>query len=1034
MKFLPDFIIRTPLFPITNQVQDNYFSEAIYLASPSLHAERKKFINNLLKGDKELRKFNTSIYKYQSRSCYRCTPFGLFAGLNTGRFTDNSNVVFDQDLFKTLDRKTRLDMNVLCEMAQEISKKEFIKPFLLFFPNTSIYKIGDFYRYVEYNYSKSKRIHKISKVDFSEYLSLIFSESAKGKTVVELANLLVDEDITLDEATNFINELISEQLLIGELEPTVTGDEYFSVIMSIIERVSKINKSEELRELATSLKGIETAIRELDINILNPIDQYQMIFDAVKKILPNISETNLLQTDLFKNPQVATLNSEIQENILETLHFLNKITPKNNNQNLTNFKKRFTERYEDQEMPLLQVLDTETGIGYPFKDTNGINDLVDDLVGYYTPSISEIKWTNVQSTLNRILNKSIADNQYQITLLEEDFADIDHSEKSLPHSFAVRFNVLNTNKNTLVLKGTGGSSAIIMIGRFANGNEQISKIVSELSEFEQKQAGNSILAEIVHLPESRTGNILARPSFRKYEIPYLAKSSVDVDHQIDLSDLSISIRKNQLILRSKRLNRQVIPRLGNAHNFGYNALPVYQFLCELQTQYYEKSYIGFTWGALVHEYEFLPRVYYKNIIVNPATWQLKKRHFELLLKVKNEDECISAFLNFKETHNLPDLFLIVDGDNELLIDTNQKIAILAFIDTLKNRPSVKLIEFLFDMEAPLVKDSEGNVFTNECVGFIVNDETPFPDQEFSTLQEIKSKQYFLLGSEWLYYKIYSGVKTADYILTEKLKPIAEYLIEKGYIDKWFFIRYNDPDNHIRFRLHLKDKSHYGTIISIIHTELDSLIEEGIIYEILTDTYIREIKRYGDNSIELAEDLFYHDSVSCVNSLALLNSEDKDTVRWHIALRATDELLNDFGLSIEEKYNLMEILSKQFFEEHGGNKELKILLGDKFRQHRSVIEKLLNRSIDQDRPPEMGQLIEVIHELSNNQRTTVQKIRDLYESGELQVDFNNLLSSLIHMKLNRAFMSQQRKNEFVIYDLLTRYYKSTIAKVKKQEFC
>jgi len=52
MKFLPDFIIRTPLFPITNQVQDNYFSEAIYLASPSLHAERKKFINNLLKGDK----------------------------------------------------------------------------------------------------------------------------------------------------------------------------------------------------------------------------------------------------------------------------------------------------------------------------------------------------------------------------------------------------------------------------------------------------------------------------------------------------------------------------------------------------------------------------------------------------------------------------------------------------------------------------------------------------------------------------------------------------------------------------------------------------------------------------------------------------------------------------------------------------------------------------------------------------------------------------------------------------------------------
>ena len=30
---------------------------------------------------------------------------------------------------------------------------------------------------------------------------------------------------------------------------------------------------------------------------------------------------------------------------------------------------------------------------------------------------------------------------------------------------------------------------------------------------------------------------------------------------------------------------------------------------------------------------------------------------------------------------------------------------------------------------------------------------------------------FCLGSEWLYYKIYTGVKTTDLILLEKLQPV-----------------------------------------------------------------------------------------------------------------------------------------------------------------------------------------------------------------------------------------------------------------------
>ena len=38
---------------------------------------------------------------------------------------------------------------------------------------------------------------------------------------------------------------------------------------------------------------------------------------------------------------------------------------------------------------------------------------------------------------------------------------------------------------------------------------------------------------------------------------------------------------------------------------------------------------------------------------------------------------------------------------------------------------------------------------------------------------------FITGSEWLYYKFYTGPKTADLILTNLIKPVSETLLEEG---------------------------------------------------------------------------------------------------------------------------------------------------------------------------------------------------------------------------------------------------------------
>ena len=139
------------------------------------------------------------------------------------------------------------------------------------------------------------------------------------------------------------------------------------------------------------------------------------------------------------------------------------------------------------------------------------------------------------------------------------------------------------------------------------------------------------------MPESRIGNILLRPVLRNYEIPYLGKSAMPVENQIQVADLMVSVKNGKIILRSQKLNKEIIPRLSTAHNYSFNALPVYQFLCDLQTQHFEKSGFGFNWGSLSTSYKFLPRAEYKNVILARAKWQLLKSDLQVLLDDKNPD-------------------------------------------------------------------------------------------------------------------------------------------------------------------------------------------------------------------------------------------------------------------------------------------------------------------------------------------------------------------------------------------------------------
>lgn len=714
-------IFRTPAFSIEkwqsyiseiqnknydNILTDNYFLEAIFIASPVLFDEIGKYKTGKLPQKEEKRLFS-SLLRYLTRMSWRCTPFGLFSGCSIGKLSENTNVILlEKQNFK---RITRLDMNYLCALIQNISQKEEIKFRLKYYPNTSLYTIGNWWRYVEYKFQNTHRKHSIISVDNSDYLNVVLHSAENGQTINFLANLLVKDDISFEDAKEFVLELIDNQILVSELEPMITGED---VLDTLTEKLFVINKDFSLINQLIEIQKLLKEINTQQIGVTMPL--YDQIVANIKEVGVNYDLKYLFQTDLLKIPKNAKISKKIVTEIWEAIRFLNKLMINYGNKDLNNFISNFHNRYENKEMSLLTVLDNEMGIGYPVEKEGDIATLLEKfIIPNREPSNrQQIEWNNTNAILNKKYLNTLQQNQYSINLTESDLKLHDEKWDDTPDTLSAicRIFSINEDKMLIQLSSCGGSSAANLLTRFAHTDKEIENHILEITQKESELQKDAILAEIVHLPESRIGNVIFRPIIRSYEIPYLAQSAVEKEFQIPLSDLFVSVRGNQLFLRSQKLKKQIIPRLTNAHNYSINTMPIYRFLCDLQT-YNQRAYFGLHWSNLTNDYDFLPRVTYKNIILSLARWIVKTNELKNLISENN----IEKINLWRKEKLIPRYLFLPDGDNTFFVDMKNILSIENLLDVVKKREQFYLEEFPFDFENTLVFDNQNNKYINEFI-------------------------------------------------------------------------------------------------------------------------------------------------------------------------------------------------------------------------------------------------------------------------------------------------------------------------------
>lgn len=715
------FVYRLPAFSVNQLMKilgkekelskwfmDERIGETIYVGSPDLYKELQRLINGEIKEEDKKCKIETSLVKYMSRMSARCTPFGLFATCSVGKIDETTQI----DIANEIGRCTRLDMYYLCTLAQYLVYLPDIRKKVRYYSNNTLYKVGKCIRYIEYKYLNQRRMHTISSVERSKYLDAILKKATYGIMIKEIENYLKEQGIEELEAQLFIESLIQSQLLVSELDVNITGEAYLNKIITIL---SKLNLENSTRKLLDSLCSINDLLKKIDMGTSYQLTDYRKIVDIVSEIPVPYTENYLFQVDAMRKSTVATLGKSVIAELRSVLSFFSKMGEMKYSSSLDNFRTAFYERYEEREVPLAIALDSELGIGYPAGHGIGdISPIVDNLILPVQKQQTVKATINVPILLLKRLLKAVEEGVDEIVFHPEEFNSIPENWNGFPETLYAMFQVMKgENENPLLyIKSIGGGSAANLLSRFAHLDPQMEELVRSISEKESELVTDGILAEIVHLPGSRVGNILSRPHIRKQEIIYLTSSDLPEANKICIDDLMLSCRGGRLVLRSKKMNKKIFPRLTTAHNYYNDTLPVYRFLCDMQYQGKRTSF-GLGLGELANYLDYRPRIRYGNSILSLASWRVRQDEVSAFSRL-SDTNLVNHVTVWRMKRNIPSTVLLAEGDNELFIDFRSICSIRAFLSAIKKYPVFQLLEFIFAQDELVVKGTDGE-YLNECI-------------------------------------------------------------------------------------------------------------------------------------------------------------------------------------------------------------------------------------------------------------------------------------------------------------------------------
>jgi lantibiotic biosynthesis protein len=1009
---LPFFMLRAPFLPTHtfDQLKDeavlveklrayaekDYVKEAIAIASPSL-------LNSLhyIHGDLNNRKTQqvlSSMLRYMLRMTTRPTPFGAFSGVAAGQFKKNSSLKIDH--FKEFKKRARPDMEWLLGVISVLERSNIL-PSLIVDKNRASYVVGD-----RLHLPFSTECGQLRKkgMEKRENISIIYSE------VVEKVLNLAEERITVREITQrlhtiypntdvtiiqrFIIQLLEQEYLITELRPPLTIDNPFNyLIRKLEEKDEKIELYEELLK-----------VREL-INTYNqlPLGEGLSLYSDLISQMRHIYEvTTPLQVDFSLNATDLTIGEKVGEDISKAAQILWSIADEGVGfPHLQKYHVDFLEKYgTSREVPLLELLSEELGLGAPASYQNPHGKRGGDTT---TSSINQER----NSQLSYLLIKAIHNQEKEIEITEE-IAQRMSKEKDrryAPDSLEVYGELhaasqedLDQGNYTFCLSPNPGSNALgSTFGRFLDILDP--DVSLKIQQYQQKIDlefnEDTVMVEGSFLPATgRSANVAIGKTTRKVNVT-LGTNGDEETIQLPIDDIVVGASLENFYMKSKKLGKRIKVVAGNMLNY-QSAPNIYRFMREISLNDLDQ-WRPFNWGSMAHS-PYYPRIRYKNIVLSPGIWKLNKEIFGMREKPQNEEEFFKAFGEWREKWSVPRNVFMTYGDNRILIDLENTLHLRELKNELFKQGRLQLRETLQDRDQNCLNSPLGR-HAVEIVVPLKKTENTERRKKIGAIGEAKKDIvsnkiiYKLPGSEWLYVKLYAPNARENDLILKYLTPFASEMVKSDMASSWFFMRYRDPDAHIRLRFQGDPSKLSGLVLPRLREWADKLIDLGLLQKITIDTYEREVERYGGPMlIEKAEDYFHYDSQSVAMILSTLNQQNHLPAYVMASLSIID-IMDNFGLNYAQQVASIENNTEkyEYIDEFRPLRKELSLIGDSrndwenLRNYNSGVGKSIYESF-------------LIRKESLTRYVT--EIKELQKRDMLWNEHQMIMGAIIHMYCNR----------------------------------
>lgn len=974
-------------------VADPQIADGLELASPDLADALLR--RHVTPTTKRGRSAEQSLVRYVTRLASRADLFGVAGAYLVGRFSGRPRLALGPR--SELEVRVGLDSGMLQEVLRRAVQDSVTSHALVVRRNRDAYRVGGRFRVA--TRKPGTPHHRLVEIRPTPAVQLALEAAGEGAAVESLITALEARGTPSDDAEQIIQRLIGNGLLVPVARISVTGRD---PTVQAIEALTSLPRGTEYADAIHRADAAVSGAPRIGRDLIDGVAS------AVRASGVGVTPRRCLQVNARRTGDGQLPHGVLKE-MRRSIDLLARITPPGNEE-LTRFREAFERRFATRSVPLLEALDPDFGIrldaapGAPASDAHSIarRRVLLDLAerGRSTPDVT-------------------------VELSERDLTGLSPERAARPPgAFALVASLLGRDAAAvargefqLVEPAVAGSSGARLLGRLCRGDPELEALAREHLQREAALTPEAIFAELSVAPETDAGlNVTQRPVLREWEIEYGGGSGAEPSRRLEPSDLLVSVENNEVVLRSARLGRRVIPSCTTAMNPQWVSLPAARLLLSLAYQGI-RGFLGWGWDELA-DAPTLPRVTHGRTILSLRRWNVSPGEFADVA-AGTDAAGFRRLQAWRRDRDLPRVVAFDHPKSRVLVDFGNVLSVDAFLAASHNLDILRFLEVPAPEQSP-VHGPDGHYAHELIVPFTLERPAGRPEQRSRQPPRrlSDSQRRFAPGTEWLLASLYGPVAGADRVLVDHIEPLVARLRDAGLIDRWFFIRYADPSWHLRVRFHGPPGNLVTEVLPALHEAVTPAFGDDLLYRLTLDTYEREIERYGGcEGTELMEQIAEHDSDAV---LAILTDRPGPVARRHLAVASVAGLYADAGLPPEARLACCESLRTTWAPE---GTPLGALLGEAERSERSQLAALVG-SLERGEP-KPG--ITPLRYRSPRQRPLLERLRALDEEGVLARPFAEVVGSLAHMSVNRLLRRGANRDELRVHDALARLYEAQMAR-------